>query len=518
MTKYVDTPTNEIVPDVVRKDVRVLLAVVQQKVDLLDQGISQSQHLPDRRLRAKHRQAYTALIGRLKTIIAPHKRLPSELFAYIFYLTLPYNFQISVPCRPRIYDPIDRRPWTFGHICSSWRQIALTDYRLWNRIVIRVHFIKPFHRQLLETVLLRSGSAPLDVEMRADCSFMSVSDIVLPQAGRISRLNLHARDPEGLCSFLCNFSLPGHTLSSLTYAGLFFSGRLEIPDGGIRIFGDRPLLRKLTIELHEDQSELLKALRGLHVPFSQLTEVTFNVHSSPHSMLSILKETANLVRCEIRFRDRSFVDDPAFVLALPHLENLNLFSYSVEILIRVLRHITLPSLRQLCAVFSSAWGLVPLVPDAVPSEVLSLINRSSCHLTHIKIRGNLGPIVEHLHRSLVSIDTVSSAFPASAVQRIARRELILPRLEELRCVLNLDTFTDLKNMVEALWSNGDGAHGVTVRTMICSASVRGARRGDFDRWEEEIKVSLKRLSVGGWVVFVEDDEERELDGVSDVDE
>jgi len=218
--------------------------------------------------------------------------------------------------------------------------------------------------------------------------------MALSQAGRISRLKLHA-DPGGFCSFLCKCSLPGHTLSSLTKAGLFsdrleppeddiwifgdrplppsLGDRLEIPDGGIRIFGDHPLLRKLTIRLHKCQSELLKALRSLHILLSQLTELTLGVHSSPHSVLCILMETVNLVRCKIRFGGDSLKDDPAFDLVLPwHLENLKLFSFARKILIWVVQHITLPYLRQLQVYADSP--LASEVSKTLPSAILALIN------------------------------------------------------------------------------------------------------------------------------------------------
>ena len=471
---------------------------MQEKADLLDQDISRSHDLYDPHTRLKHREQYVTLIDRLKTIIAPHKRLPHELLADIFHLALPDDFRVRVPCR--FFSPAHKRehalPWSFGHICSSWRQVALTDHRLWNRIRIQVEDLDPLHIQILETVLLRSGSAHLDIEMMANFSFIPVLDIVLPQAGRIYRLNLHTH-LGGLCSFLSEFSTPGRTLSSLTEA-ILSGSHLEIPEGGIHIFGDRPLLRKLDIRL-EGQSELLEALCGLHIPFSQLTELTLGVNSSPHSVLCILKEMVNLVRCSITFRDLSRVDDPAFDLVLPHLESLILSSYTFEILIRILQHITLPSLLYFwvdCR--GPARQRNRQIPGALPSEVLALVDRSSCHLTHIALEGNLGPVVERLHRSLVSI---SAGLPASTVQRITYRELTLPHLEELNCALEVDTVTDLKNMVEALWPNGQVGGNVRRKfhskcKIVCGRSVG---KEELCRWEQEMKASLNRLSIEGWV-------------------
>jgi hypothetical protein len=129
-----------------------------------------------------------------------------------------------------------------------------------------------------------------------------------------------------------------------------------------------------------------------------------------------------------------------------------LLSDALETLTRVLQHITLASLLLLCILCPSAWRK----PDALPFEVLSLINRSSCHLTHISMEGNLVPIIERSHSSLVCVGAALPVkLPASVVQRIARRELTLPHLQLLSCILDLNAFTDLKDMVVALWSDGD---------------------------------------------------------------
>ena len=479
---------------------------MQQKVDLLDQDVSQSHDPSDHRTRLKHREQYTALIDRLKTIIAPHKHIPAELLTEIFHLTLPHGFRVYVLCR--FLSPAHKTlPWSFGHICSSWRQVALTDHRLWNRIRVQVDEFKPFHRQILETVLLRSGSAPLDIEVAAICSFISMVDIFLPQAGRISRLGL--RTGTGDFSSLAKFSMPGWTLASLTKASLIGS-YLEIPDGGIHIFGDCPLLCKLELRLRSEHQPLsLNAILGLHIPFSQLTELSLDLHFSRGTVFCILKDAPSLVQCSITFRGLGVIDNPALNLVLPHLENLKLSCYQYEILAQMFRHLTLPSLLQ---IYADCYSTQPGA-DALPSELLALINRSSCHLTHIAMEGNLGPIVERSHRSLVSVgakvgsvQSESVFLPASTVQRIARRELSLPRLEELDCMLDLDTFADLKGMVEALWSNGEGNRGATIRKVFrakCKIASGSGSREDFDRWEEEMRVLFRRLSINGWVELLD---------------
>ena len=392
-------------------------------------------------------------------------------------------------------------PWVFGHICSSWRQVALAEHRLWNRI--RIVDVEPSYREMLEAVLFRSASAPLDIYMSVVDSLMPVPDIILPQASRISQLHLGTFGD--LASFISEFSTPGRMLDSLTKATLF-SPHLDIPDGGIHIFGDCPLLRKLDVRLNERRPELLlKTLRGLHVPFSQLTELVLRENSSPHTILCILRETPNLVLCSIV----SFSFDPgehlAFDVVLPHLKYLSLRCEELRMLAQLLCHITPPSLLQLSAVCPYTEDS----PDALSSAVLGFVNRSSCHLTHIRMAGNLAPAVDRLHRSVVRIEADSCEFQvdsyllSSVVQRIACRELTLPYLEEINRPLYLDTSIDLTNMVEDFWSNGEGRNvSKEFRAKRIIANSSAAWEEEFIHWKEEVGLLFNRLSINGGVEFL----------------
>ena len=121
----------------------------------------------------------------------------------------------------------------------------------------------------------------------------------------------------------------------------------------------------------------------------------------------------------------------------------------------------------------------------------------------------MAPTIEQSYRSLVSIGTslLSVMWPASTAQRIAHQELTLPHLKNLNCMLNLDTFTDftdLKNMLEAIWPKGEDSHSGHVRGVFhseCKITSRNAAR-EFGRWEEEMRVLFARLSIDGQVEFL----------------
>jgi len=113
----------------------------------------QPRHLPIwRSIQLKCHKQYAMLIDCLKTIIMPHKCLPVELLTDIFHSALPDNFHVHVSCW--FFFPVRKGehvlPWSYGHICFLWRQVALTDHRLWNHIQIKVENFELFHRQILE--------------------------------------------------------------------------------------------------------------------------------------------------------------------------------------------------------------------------------------------------------------------------------------------------------------------------------------------------------------------------------
>ncbi|KAJ7157290.1 hypothetical protein C8R46DRAFT_859860, partial [Mycena filopes] len=60
------------------------------------------------------------------SILSGLRRLPLEILAYIFLLTIP---SVEETC------PL-RSPWILGHICRRWRAIALATPALWSSIVI----------------------------------------------------------------------------------------------------------------------------------------------------------------------------------------------------------------------------------------------------------------------------------------------------------------------------------------------------------------------------------------------
>ncbi|KAJ7842262.1 hypothetical protein B0H14DRAFT_2781441 [Mycena olivaceomarginata] len=72
-----------------------------------------------------------------RSILSPLRRIPPEILAHIFLLSLP---SIS-DTRNEPWDIcLERSPWVLTHVSRRWRAVALASPALWCRIIIRNYF------------------------------------------------------------------------------------------------------------------------------------------------------------------------------------------------------------------------------------------------------------------------------------------------------------------------------------------------------------------------------------------
>ncbi|KAJ7020101.1 hypothetical protein C8F04DRAFT_1197061 [Mycena alexandri] len=113
-----------------------------------------------------------AQICLLRAIMSPIRRVPPEIIQEIFLLLTP-----SLDLRYPPHDPSPilkvRTPWYLGHICRSWRDIALSLGLLWSVFDIDVSDIHPnepcdsIHlRRAITCRLQRSAHAPISIRVR----------------------------------------------------------------------------------------------------------------------------------------------------------------------------------------------------------------------------------------------------------------------------------------------------------------------------------------------------------------
>ncbi|KAJ7610560.1 hypothetical protein DFH06DRAFT_1308685, partial [Mycena polygramma] len=122
------------------------------------------------------------------TVMAPVRRLPPELVCEIFSWTLSQT-------KSSDDGPPDQPPWSLGHICQTWRDIAIHFPLLWRTVSIS-HFEDRRHQPLamLQTQLRRSADALLDVHLAwwtdEFDDALPVLDVLLPHSNRWNSLRL----------------------------------------------------------------------------------------------------------------------------------------------------------------------------------------------------------------------------------------------------------------------------------------------------------------------------------------
>lgn len=120
---HVATASNAPLPDIDQDSVRELLSEAWNSVNSLDMEISALEAAPPI---LRHRRA--SEMGHIKVlqtgIIAPHKKLPSELVAKMFVHTLEHDESEVGPVG------LTRLPWALGQVCSRcWFGESTEDLR-----------------------------------------------------------------------------------------------------------------------------------------------------------------------------------------------------------------------------------------------------------------------------------------------------------------------------------------------------------------------------------------------------
>ncbi|KAJ8695909.1 hypothetical protein PTI98_005820 [Pleurotus ostreatus] len=107
-----------------------------------------------------------------KTILAPIRRIPSEILAEIFVATI----DDTTLCDPLDYDEM---PWLLGRVCHSWRMVTESTPKLWSRIRVELKFVSPLatrSRRLIDTFIQRAAQHPLKLEI--DFSYHDTHPII----------------------------------------------------------------------------------------------------------------------------------------------------------------------------------------------------------------------------------------------------------------------------------------------------------------------------------------------------
>ncbi|KDQ61995.1 hypothetical protein JAAARDRAFT_190695 [Jaapia argillacea MUCL 33604] len=316
------------------------------------------------------------------SLLAPIRRLPPEILSKIFTHTLSSGF---------VHLSIHRLPVLLTHVCSYWRQIALSTSTLWSSLIIDPHDDEELARirPILDGFLVHSGTAPLStcLILRNLLGGRDLVDSVVRHAPRWNSFSIHL-----------GLDVDWSPLEPL----------LQIGDGALNQLKEVRLFREIDLQPHASFLQEITALKtapsltsvtiGLSwrptvfaLPWSQLTYLKFEggyFHTNSISdLFDILPKCSQLTHFSfsVRYGDP---DHPPFpppgsrgLITLPKLQSLHL-DYTLPDGY-LLCHLIVPNLNQFI--------YVPHVDDYDQSSLASAtlgfqscLQRSLCAITTLE--------------------------------------------------------------------------------------------------------------------------------------
>ncbi|KAJ7887385.1 hypothetical protein B0H13DRAFT_892548 [Mycena leptocephala] len=311
----------------------------------------------------------------------PVLTLPNEITSEIFLHFLP-----KYPRCPRLTGILS--PNLLTQICRTWREIALGTPALWRAIAFldERNYIS-FERQadIGDVWLSRSRRCPLSVyvneDSEGDTVLDSVLEAVVPHRERWECLKLCLA-----LSLPPTLAGPMPLLRHLDFKVLDFVDPANVVKV---VLLELPLLRTAILNDNAASSVVL--------PWAQLTSLTLT-RVLPQEWIPILKQTFNLVHCDLRLYPIYGQSQEIPEITLPRLESLTLTGTELDTGIRLSQYCTFifPALRRL--------QVSEEFLRESPIDALALfISRSSCRLETVCITGE---------RMSITKDSFLAAFPA----------------------------------------------------------------------------------------------------------
>jgi hypothetical protein len=401
--------------------------------------------------------------------------LPQELLVEIFLWCLG-NIGVHLP-------PSESKlflPWKFGHVCSSWRHIVLTEPRLWNSVTLHK---KPNENSLpvVEEVFRRSGQLPLVIRTSSSSARDEfISNTVKQYAPRIRHLLLEPFIDSSVDAITSSPAGLFNSLETLYISWTSSSGSLFLPARGIRTFEGIPTLRRVKVTLeHESPYDpsFHMSLTDLHIPWNQLTHLDISDTRSPLSvMLYVFTHLCNLVECRLYLSDQerysgfSEMDLPSppdrFVLPKLQTLRIDILNTKEDELIRfdnIFLRTAFPNLQR----FDISQNRRDRQLALSPASFVEHLRSSQRPLTHLTFDGvwewDLGYLLENMP-SLVRLSSLTASIGPLTLKLMAQGGCAA-NLEYLACRIGVADIDDLLAVLEMRWSQEHQAR------MMCTPSL-----------------------------------------------
>ncbi|KAJ7746832.1 hypothetical protein DFH07DRAFT_579806 [Mycena maculata] len=361
--------------------------------------------------------------------------LPPELTSQIFLFCLPPPNWKGEFAKP---DP-STAPLLLLSICRQWRNIALHTPGLWTSLYLDLNWFRldlPYHglHRLFCDWLSRTGDLPLSIRIDEGGCYNVDGELdmrqLFPVLEMIGRL-------------------------STRWETIWFS---VFPEHLFSVEGRFPRLKKLGVECSSDfqfewhyidypprelrDASMLQEIQLFRAPWTTLTippslPVYLSEKIGVYEGLDILRSGTGLSRCTLYL----VPDPPRSIIPLPPIANLQDLTLSEcadtpepLLVMKMLKHLTLPSLKNLSLRFEDADDRLP----ADITEFISFISRSSLQLKLQTLTLCLVPTSEtRLLQCIQSIPSLVAlqlqlSTPISVVlDRFTCDARFLPRLQSL---------------------------------------------------------------------------------------
>ncbi|KAJ6456441.1 hypothetical protein C8R45DRAFT_943645 [Mycena sanguinolenta] len=287
----------------------------------------------------------------------PVLTIPNEITSEIFIHSIPVY-----PDAPPLTG--FAAPTILTHVCHHWREVALATPALWR--AIQLHYrdrYKQLHH-VPDAWIRRSGSCLLSIDIHTTDYKVSpdlFTETLAAAATRLEHLKLWIP---------CHFHPKIDRMPLLRCLTLAFNFGPRVGVGVVTY--DAPQLRTVFL--------LGGVIPNVALPWAQLTCLTLS-YVAINPCVSVLRQTTNLVRCELRFSSwgDELAEFPGPDLTLPSLKFLSLKGSS-QPMDRYLPSFVVPSLCSL-DLEEEFLGIEP-----IPALVMFIV-KSGCRLEEVRIGG-----------------------------------------------------------------------------------------------------------------------------------
>jgi hypothetical protein len=432
--------TNEPLPDIQKREIQGFIFEAQEELESLRAELVKAQDILNGvRSRLEMKQSK---IATLKTMVSPLKDFPNELISTIFA-----EYAQSQSFKP---------PWILGHICSGWREVALTTPHLWNRIDIPLQIPKPifyssFNKE--KELFVRAEKSLIICRIlleRPSSSLHYFLPMFTQYAGRLGYLRLKSIE-----NFLPLLRLPGGSLSSLETLDLHCCprGDFAVPSN-ITFFEDAHKLRRLHIETNGLFPWDNPNLTALRLPWAQLTHLLLSpfLHMRFDEVHPVLFQCTNLVHCSLPIPPDGSPGDFG-TIGLRRLRILEFTNPDGLDYRQLFRHLLLPSLKRLT--LTSVPGT-----DVIWSQhdLVDLIIRSTCdvHIFNGLLNAPEALILAILDKMpfLTSLSIRDIGVLPSILGRMAHEDF-LPMLTSFECHTSFpEVISAASHLIDAMSDTG----------------------------------------------------------------